>query len=97
MRVETLFIGSKESVTFSPKEILKAIIKTGASKVYIGHNHPSGNPHASHKDEEMTDTLFYFLSTCGITLIDSLVIGKRSSYAICEKRMVENKMITTNL
>lgn len=93
LRVETLFVGTKEAVICSPKDILKAILRTGASKVYIGHNHPSGCPFASSSDIETTNTLFYFLATCGITLVDSLVIGEKESYALMEKRKINNEMI----
>ncbi len=92
-RIETLFIGSEDRVICTPKEILKAVIKSGASKVYLCHNHPSGCGKASKRDIEVSDTLYFYLQSCEITLLDSLVIGEKESYSIFEKKIIHNQTI----
>ncbi len=93
LRLERLFVGTKESVSCSPKEILMAIIRSGASKVYIGHNHPLGLPLPSKADQEVSKTLFYYLSTCDIELLDSLIIGEKESYSILKRKTFLNEKI----
>lgn len=93
IRVETLYVGTKNNLTLSSEDIIKAILKANASKVYIAHNHPSDSVKPSKADLDSFNTLSFFLATCSIELVDSLIICNNESYSCKEEKTYVNKRI----
>lgn len=84
--------GGTNSAIVEPKEILQEAIKTGAPRIVLVHNHPSGDPTPSVADIEMTKRLYHASSILGIQLLDHIVIGDRCYTSIFSiERIVENK------
>ncbi len=94
IRLEQLYQGTKSSLVTSPKEIVEAILRSKASRVYLIHNHPSNNVLASEKDFQSTNSLICLLATFSIELIDSIIIGLDSAYSILERKVFKVKRIT---
>lgn len=93
IRVETLYVGTKNNLTLSSEDIVKAILKANASKVYIAHNHPSDSVKPSKLDLDSFNALSFFLATCSIELVDSLIICNNESYSCKEEKTYVNKRI----
>lgn len=83
--------GGMNSAIVEPKEILQEAIKTGAPKIILVHNHPSGDSTPSNADIEMTKRLYSAANIVGIQLLDHIVIGDRCYTSIFSReRIVEN-------
>lgn len=83
--------GGMNAAIVEPKEILQEAIKTGAPKIILVHNHPSGDSTPSNADIEMTKRLYSAANIIGIQLLDHIVIGDKCYTSIFSKeRIVEN-------
>ena len=72
---QVLFIGTIDSATVSPREIIKAALQLNAHSLIVAHNHPSGLATPSEQDIRFTKQLISALKMVGIKLLDHLVIG----------------------
>ena len=75
LEVVTNAIGGLNSSVIEVREVFKEPIKLSASKMILAHNHPSGNPFPSEKDEQLTKRFFEAGNLLGIELIDHIIIG----------------------
>ncbi len=75
IRTVTNAIGSVNASFVEPKEILREPIKSGAVRIALVHNHPSGDPTPSQKDIDFSRTIASMSEMFGIELIDHIVIG----------------------
>ena len=83
--------GGTNSAIVEPKEILQEAIKSGAPKIILVHNHPSGDSTPSMPDIEMTKRLYNAANIVGVQLLDHIVIGDMCYTSIFSKeRIVEN-------
>jgi DNA repair protein RadC len=64
-----------------PREIYKGAILASAASVIVAHNHPSGDPHPSMQDQEVTERIRKAGELLGIPLIDSVIIGDGRYYS----------------
>jgi DNA repair protein RadC len=74
--------GILDACIISPSIVFKNAIIKGASKIAIGHNHPSNNLSPSREDEEV----FKHLKKCGellqIEVIDCIIFNKKEFFSI---------------
>lgn len=75
LKIATLSIGTSNSATISPKDILSEPLKMKASRIILVHNHPSGDSTPSKKDIQTTDVVRKCAALMGIELLDHIVIG----------------------
>lgn len=75
MRIITNSIGTINSNTIEIREILKEPIKSGAAKIILIHNHPSGDPQPSESDIIFTKKVEDASGIFGIMLLDHIIIG----------------------
>lgn len=73
--VTTVSIGTADHTFMSPREIFRDALLTGASAVFVAHNHPSGDASPSSDDRQVTRRLAQAGATLGVELLDHLVIG----------------------
>ncbi len=85
IRTVTNAIGGVNSSYIEPKEILRDPLKSGATRIALVHNHPSGDPTPSVADVNMTKNIMKLAELFGIELIDHIVIGNRNFCSL--KRM----------
>ena len=69
-------LGRADAVQVHPRDVFRDAIKWGAYTVVVAHNHPSGDPTPSPEDMALTERLVKAGETCGIPLMDHLVIGR---------------------
>ena len=67
--------GTVDRSTVHPREVFRFAILAGASRVFIAHNHPSGDVSPSPQDLKVTEALNEAGKLMGIELLDHLVVG----------------------
>ena len=68
-------LGTATETLAHPREIFRKVIKHGATRVIVAHNHPSGVLDASEADLELTRQLLRGADILGIPLLDHLILG----------------------
>ena len=76
--------GGAHGAALLPRDVLRPLIRAGASAAILVHNHPSGDPRPSVEDVHMTRELARAAAIVGIELLDHVVIGARGGgWASC--------------
>ncbi len=75
LAVDRLFLGSIDSSTIHPREVVRAAIKHNAAAVIFAHNHPSGVTEPSDADRLITHRLSASLGMIDVRVLDHFVIG----------------------
>ena len=68
-------VGSVDRCIANPKDIFRAPIICGASKIVIAHNHPSGDLEPSVQDLRTTEQLVEAGKILNIQVIDHFIVG----------------------
>jgi len=82
---DTLFLGTINSITVHPREVVKAGLKNNAAAAILAHNHPSGEAEPSHADRQITARLKQALELVDIRLLDHLVAGGMDIVSFAER------------
>ncbi|HDS9724029.1 TPA: DNA repair protein RadC [Enterobacter bugandensis] len=82
---DTLFLGTINSITVHPREVIKAGLKHNAAAAALAHNHPSGEAEPSHADRLITARLKQVLELVDIRLLDHLVVGRTDIVSFAER------------
>ncbi len=77
-------IGSLQASIVHPREVFRPAIRCAAASIIVAHNHPSGDPHPSGEDREITKRLEDSGKILGIPLLDHLILGKNRFYSFQE-------------
>lgn len=83
MRVVT--IGTATETLAHPREIFREVIRHGATRMIVAHNHPSGTTDPSPDDINLTQQLLQGAQYLGIPLLDHLILGN-GDYASLRQR-----------
>ena len=75
LKIQDIFRGNTNSISFDIKNILAEPIKIGGSKIILLHNHPSGDPTPSKEDINSTIKIKEASQMVGIDLLEHIVIG----------------------
>ncbi|MBW4560542.1 MAG: DNA repair protein RadC [Mojavia pulchra JT2-VF2] len=81
---QVITIGTATETLASPREIFREVIRQGATRVIVAHNHPSGNVEPSQEDIELTRQLLAGAQFLGIPLLDHLILGNGNHQSIRE-------------
>ena len=73
--VELVSLGTMNASLVHPREVYRRAIKSGASALIIGHNHPSGDCEPSEDDISLTRKLMEAGKIIGIEILDHIIIG----------------------
>ncbi|MBO5994211.1 MAG: DNA repair protein RadC [Firmicutes bacterium] len=73
--METVSVGELAGAPVHPRESFEPAIRKGAAAVCFVHNHPSGDPHPSKDDLEITRRLTECGDILGIRVLDHIIIG----------------------
>ncbi len=68
-------LGTATETLAHPREIFREVIKQGATRVIVAHNHPSGILEPSDADLDLTRQLLEGAKILGIPLLDHLILG----------------------
>ena len=86
---DILFLGTIDSTTFHPREVLRNAIKKSASAIIVMHNHPSGNINPSKNDIIVTNQLLESSNIVGIPLIDHIVTNGVEYYSFFDNGVIK--------
>ncbi|AFZ27900.1 DNA replication and repair protein RadC [Cylindrospermum stagnale PCC 7417] len=81
---KVITIGTATETLASPRDIFREIIRQGATRVIVAHNHPSGNLEPSDADIELTRQLLSGAQLLGIPLLDHLILGNGTHQSLRE-------------
>lgn len=73
---EVAFVGTINTTSVFPREIVKSGLRANAAAAIFAHNHPSGETKPSTADRRLTASLVSALSMVGIKVEDHVVIGR---------------------
>jgi DNA repair protein RadC len=73
--VNIVSIGTLDSALAHPREVYKPVFLANASRIIIGHNHPSGEPDPSDEDIQITQRLKEAGDILGIQLLDHVIVA----------------------
>jgi DNA repair protein RadC len=72
---KVITIGTATETLAHPRDIFKEVIKQGATRAIVAHNHPSGSLEPSQEDIHLTRQLIEAASILGIPILDHLILG----------------------
>ncbi len=75
LQAELMSIGTVDSASVFPREIVRAALEVGASSVVFAHNHPTGDPEPSLCDREVTRDLVAACGLLRIKVLDHIILG----------------------
>lgn len=68
-------VGTMAQALISPAEVLRTALLSGACKLLMIHNHPSGNCKPSNEDLQVAKQMATACDLMGIKLLDFIIIG----------------------
>ncbi|MEO8875481.1 MAG: DNA repair protein RadC [Polyangiaceae bacterium] len=68
-------VGGLHGLHVQPRDVLRAMVREGASAFVLVHNHPSGDPTPSTEDLKFTERIVAAGETVATPLVDHVVIG----------------------
>jgi len=75
MGTRIITIGTATETLAHPRDIFREVLKHGAVRLIVAHNHPSGNVDPSTEDLSLTRQLLAGAQFLGIPLLDHLILG----------------------
>ncbi|MEL7035078.1 MAG: DNA repair protein RadC [Cyanobacteria bacterium J06592_8] len=79
---KVITIGTATETLAHPREIFREVIKQGATRMIISHNHPSGNVEPSPEDITLTRQLLQAAQILSIPILDHLILGQGEHQSI---------------
>lgn len=81
IEAKELFVGTANSANVHPRDIFREAVRLNAVALIIGHNHPSGDLSPSRDDLLLTKRVREGADLLGLSLLDHIIVGGRSSEA----------------
>lgn len=75
MGTQIITIGTATETLASPRDIFREVLRQGATRVIVAHNHPSGSLEPSPEDIHLTRQLLEGAQLLGVPLLDHLILG----------------------
>jgi DNA repair protein RadC len=72
---KVITIGTATETLVHPREIFREVVKQGATRLIVAHNHPTGSLQPSHEDIHLTEQLLQGATYLAIPLLDHLILG----------------------
>ena len=88
IKKKTIFVGTVNSATANPREILHFAVKTLAAGLLVAHNHPSGDPNPSDADLVFTQRIASACEIIGLQFIDHIIVGDDCYFSFKENTLI---------
>ncbi|UBF25077.1 DNA repair protein RadC [Kovacikia minuta CCNUW1] len=72
---QVITIGTATETLAHPRDIFREVLRQGATRIIVAHNHPSGSVEPSNEDINLTRQLLAGANFLGIPLLDHLILG----------------------
>ncbi|MEM6837424.1 MAG: DNA repair protein RadC [Cyanobacteria bacterium P01_C01_bin.120] len=73
--MKVITIGTATETLAHPREIFREIIRQGATRAIVAHNHPTGSLEPSAEDIHLTRQLLEGATILGVPILDHLILG----------------------
>lgn len=83
-------LGTVNQSIVHPRDVYRAAIVDGASKICLIHNHPSGDYDPSAEDIQITRRIKQAGELLGIPLLDHIIIAREGHYSFQESGLLED-------
>ena len=87
IKTEVLFEGSISTSAVYPREVIMKVLENQASRIIIGHNHPSGCTSPSSSDRNLTIKLSEALGAIDVDLLDHIIVGGENYFSFADHRL----------
>lgn len=77
--------GGMSGTVADPKVIFQVALKTAASSIIIGHNHPSGNLMPSESDVRLTQKLLKAGLTLDLPVLDHIILTRKGHFSFSDE------------
>ncbi|WP_386687806.1 DNA repair protein RadC [Lonepinella sp. MS14437] len=84
IKQEDMFLGSVNSASIHPREIIKTALYCNAVALILAHNHPSGLANPSESDKLITKKIKQAAELMDIRVLDHFIIGKGCYFSFAE-------------
>lgn len=88
---ELVSIGSIDATCIDHMEVAKRCLEKHASGVILVHNHPSGSSYPSSADMNVTELIRNTLESCGIRLLDHVILASDNWYSFADESINNKK------
>ncbi|MFT4580584.1 MAG: DNA repair protein RadC [Gammaproteobacteria bacterium] len=89
IRFEILALGTLDSATVHPREVVKRVLELNAAAVILAHNHPSGVGEPSLADTNLTRILSAALKLIDVRILDHLIIAGQEVVSFADRGLLE--------
>ncbi len=72
---KVITIGTATETLAHPREIFREVLRQGATRLIIAHNHPTGSVEPSDNDVALTEQLLQAAQLLSVPLLDHLILG----------------------
>jgi DNA repair protein RadC len=86
---EILFVGTIDSATVHPREVVTRVIELRAAAVIFAHNHPSGVSEPSAADASLTRVLTQALKLIDVRVLDHFVVARQEITSFADRGLLE--------
>ena len=76
LATQVITVGTATETLIHPREIFREVIKQGATRLIVAHNHPSGGLAPSEEDLRLTEVLLQSAQLLQLPLLDHLILGQ---------------------
>ena len=85
---QELFLGTIDSASVHPRELLRAVIQANAAAVILVHNHPSGVAEPSAPDIRLTERLKDLLAEVDVRVLDHMIVAGEEITSLAERGLM---------
>jgi len=75
-------IGGRYEAQITVNGVIKVAFLSGAAAMFMVHNHPSGDPHPSDQDKELTTRAIKASDCVGVTFLDHIIVAEQGFHSI---------------
>ncbi len=86
---EMISKGTLTELLLHPREVFHLAIRHRAHSLIVAHNHPSGDPHPSKRDIEITKLLVAAGKMIGIEVSDHLIVASNGFVSFFHQRQID--------
>src|SRR5262245_8594455 len=83
-----MFLGTIDSATVHPREVVRETLLLNAAAVIFAHNHPSGVAEPSISDIKITERLRHALQLIDVRVLDHVVVSPAAAVSMAERGLL---------